>query len=53
MNFAPALCLVGLALGMVQRDGFLVALSLAGTVLMTLSVGVIATWITDLVSGSA
>jgi len=53
VNFAPALCLVGLALGMVQRDGLLVMLSLAGTVLMTVSVGVIATWVTDFLGGSA
>ena len=51
VNFAPALCLVGIALGMVQRDGLLVMLSLAGTVLMTLSVGFVARWIADLLPG--
>jgi hypothetical protein len=45
VNFAPALCLVGLALGMVQRDGLVVLLSLIGTVLMTLSLGFAAQWI--------
>jgi hypothetical protein len=45
VNVAPALCLVGLALGMVQRDGLLVILSLVGTVLMTLSLGFIAQWL--------
>ena len=48
VNFAPALCLVGLALGMVQRDGLLVILSLAGTVLTTLSLGFVAQWLTSL-----
>jgi hypothetical protein len=51
VNFAPALCLVGLALGMVQRDGLLVALSLAGTALLTLSLGVAARWLADVIAG--
>jgi hypothetical protein len=45
INLAPALCLVGVALGMVQRDGLLVILSLIGTVLMTLSLGFVARWL--------
>ena len=45
VNLAPALCLVGLALGMVQRDGLLVILSLVGTILMTLSLGFVARWL--------
>jgi hypothetical protein len=52
VNLAPALCLVGLALGMVQRDGLLVILSLAGTVLMTLSLGFVAQWLAAFFAGS-
>lgn len=52
LNFAPALFLVGLALGMVQRDGLLVILSLAGTALMTLSLGFVAQWLTSSFTGS-
>lgn len=51
VNFAPALCLVGLALGMVQRDGLLVMLSLAGTVLLTLALGAAARWLADVIAG--
>ena len=41
-NTPPALCLVLLALGMVQRDGVLVAAGLAGTAMVTLALGWIA-----------
>lgn len=51
VNLAPALCLIGLALGMVQRDGLLVALSLAATLVMTLTLGVAARWLGDLIAG--
>lgn len=51
VNFAPALCLVGIALGMVQRDGLLVVLSLVGTALMTLSLGFAARWLTESITG--
>lgn len=53
VNFAPALCLVGIALGMVQRDGLLVIVSLLGTLLMTLSLGFVAGWLAGLLTGSA
>ena len=51
VNFAPALCLVGIALGMIQRDGLLVLFGLGGTLLMTLSLGVAARWLADLIAG--
>jgi hypothetical protein len=51
VNLPPALCLIGLALGMVQRDGVLVVLSLVGTLLLTLTLGVAARWLIDLVAG--
>lgn len=51
VNLPPALCLVGLALGMVQRDGLLVLLSLGGTLLMTLSLGLAARWLAELIAG--
>lgn len=38
-NAPPALCLVLLALGMVQRDGLFVLAGLAGTVLITIALG--------------
>jgi hypothetical protein len=38
-NTPPALCLVLLALGMVQRDGVLVVAGLAGTAAVTLALG--------------
>ncbi len=41
-NTPPALCLVLLALGMVQRDGVLVVAGLAGTAMVTLALGWIA-----------
>ena len=44
----PALCLVVTALGMVQRDGLLVAAGIAGTVLLTVSLGYFAQWIAGL-----
>lgn len=53
VNFAPALLLVGLALGMVQRDGLLVLVSLFGTLLMTLSLGFAAQWLTGVVTDTA
>jgi hypothetical protein len=51
VNFAPALCLVALALGMVQRDGLLVIASLVGTVLMSLSLAYAARWVVDWLTG--
>jgi hypothetical protein len=35
MNALPALCLVAIALGMIQRDGLIVAAGIAGTVALT------------------
>jgi len=48
VNFAPALCLVLIALGMVQRDGLLVAVGLAATAIMTVSIGFAAQWLAGL-----
>lgn len=48
VNFAPALCLVLVALGMVQRDGLLVAIGLAATAIMTVSLGFAAQWLARL-----
>lgn len=45
VNFPPALCLIAIALGMVQRDGLLVLVGLAATAVMTASLGFVARWI--------
>jgi hypothetical protein len=47
LNFPPALCLVVLALGMVQRDGLVAAIGLALTAAMTLSLGIVGDWVVD------
>jgi hypothetical protein len=48
VNFPPALCLVLIALGMVQRDGLLAAIGLGATAVMTLSLGFAAQWLANL-----
>jgi hypothetical protein len=45
VNFAPGVCLVGLALGMVQRDGLLVLVSAGATAVMTVVLVVAADWL--------
>jgi hypothetical protein len=44
-NFLPALCLVAIALGMVQRDGMLVAVGLVATALLTFSLSLVMEWL--------
>ncbi|MGH6923901.1 MAG: exopolysaccharide biosynthesis protein, partial [Propylenella sp.] len=51
LNFAPAVCLVAIALAMVQRDGILMLVGLAGTALLTLSLGFVAQWLSALFAG--
>jgi hypothetical protein len=51
VNFAPALCLVLIALGMVQRDGLLTAIGLVATIVMTVSLGFAAQWLAGLFGG--
>jgi len=48
-NFAPGLCLVALALGMVQRDGLLVLISVVATVVMTVALVFAVNWLMDFV----
>jgi hypothetical protein len=52
-NTPPALCLVLLALGMVQRDGVLVVAGLAGTAMVTLALGWIAGGLWSLAGATA
>ena len=47
-NIAPALCLVAIALGMVHRDGLLVALGLVGTIVLAFSLGFAVRWMVNL-----
>lgn len=44
VNFPPAICLVILAMGMVQRDGVLVAIGLILTVALSISLFFVADW---------
>lgn len=52
-NTPPALCLVLLALGMVQKDGVLVVAGLAGTAMVTLALAWIAGGLWDLAGATA
>ena len=52
LNAAPALCLIAIALGMIHRDGLMVAAGIVGTALVTLSLGFFAEWISSLLAGS-
>jgi hypothetical protein len=45
VNFAPALCIVVVAMGMVQRDGILVMLGLALTAALAISLFIVADWL--------
>jgi hypothetical protein len=45
LNFPPALCLLVIALGMVQRDGIVVAVGLLLTLAMSLSLGIAGDWL--------
>jgi hypothetical protein len=49
-NAAPALCLIALALGMVHRDGAMVAAGLVGTLLITISLAFFAEWARSLLA---
>lgn len=49
VNLAPALSLVAIALGMIQRDGLLVVVGLVATIVTTLSVGLAAQWLGRLI----
>lgn len=51
LNAAPALCLVAIALGMIHRDGLMVAAGIVATAVVTLSLGFFAEWISSLLSG--
>jgi hypothetical protein len=51
VNFPPALCLVVIALGLVQRDGVLVVIGVVLTAALTYSLKFAAGWITERVSG--
>jgi hypothetical protein len=51
VNFPPALCLLLIAVGMVQRDGVAVLLGLAATLAMTVSLGFAAEWLKNMVFG--
>lgn len=46
-NAAPAICLIAIALGMVHRDGIMVASGITGTAAVTVSVGFLADWISN------
>jgi hypothetical protein len=52
VNFPPALCLLLIALGMVQRDGVVVLVGLAATAAMTFSIAFAANWLKDFVFGA-
>lgn len=46
-NAAPAICLIAIALGMIHRDGIMVASGIAGTAAVTVSVGFLADWVSN------
>jgi hypothetical protein len=50
MNALPALCLVAVALGMIQRDGLIVAAGIAGTVAVTVFLISFADWLASLLA---
>ena len=49
MNALPALCLVAVALGMIQRDGLIVAMGIVGTVAVTSFLFFFADWVASAV----
>jgi hypothetical protein len=50
-NAAPALCLIAIALGMIHRDGVMVAVGMAGTAAVTIALVVLADWAGELLNG--
>jgi hypothetical protein len=50
MNALPALCLVAISLGMIQRDGLIVAVGIAGTVALTTLLVFFADWLASVVA---
>jgi hypothetical protein len=50
-NAAPALCLIAIALGMIHRDGVMVAVGIAGTAAVTISLVILAEWAGELLNG--
>jgi hypothetical protein len=52
INFPPAVCIVVIAMGMVQRDGILVTIGLILTAVMSVSLGFAARWIMDFFGGA-
>jgi hypothetical protein len=52
INFPPAVCIVVIAMGMVQRDGILVTIGVILTAVMSISLGFAARWIMDFFAGA-
>jgi hypothetical protein len=50
MNALPALCLVAVALGMIQRDGLIVAVGIAGSAAVTALLFFFADWVASAVA---
>ena len=50
LNALPAICLALLALGLIQRDGVIIAVGLAGTAVMTAAVAWIVVWAGGLIA---
>ncbi len=50
MNALPALCLVAVALGVIQRDGLIVAVGIAGTAAVTALLFFFADWVASAVA---
>jgi hypothetical protein len=50
MNALPALCLVAVALGVIQRDGLIVAVGIAGTAAVTAFLFFFADWVASAVA---
>lgn len=51
LNAPPAICLALIALGLIQRDGVLIALGLAGTVAVTFALAWVVAWAGGIVIG--
>jgi hypothetical protein len=51
VNAPPAICLALIALGLIQRDGVLIALGLAGTVMTTFALVAAVVWAGGFVVG--
>lgn len=51
VNAAPALCLAAIALGMIQRDGLIVAVGLVGTGALTALLIFFADWMGTVIAG--